>query len=180
MRNLFDTFKFVQRLEQDQFSRETAEAVMNSTNEVVHEWIQNMTHSCVTNTEFEKSMYMAKVDFSQLQAEVQLLEKNEFALLKADIKRLHNEADKLRQRINEETRRVQSNVRLDLSLEKGLIRDQQAKQELAIKETESRIDSEISQLKTTMETIQWDLFKTLFPIFSAAGALTFSYLRFVS
>jgi hypothetical protein len=77
---------------------------------------------------------------------------------------------------------------MELSTEKGSIRDKHAMQELDIKETKSKIDSDISSLRTVviyfliikMETIQWDLFRTLFPIFSAAGALTFSYLRFVS
>jgi hypothetical protein len=75
---------------------------------------------------------------------------------------------------------------MDLSIEKGFVREKHAIQELEIKETKSKIDSDISNLRTVvislliikMETIQWDLFRTLFPIFSAA--LTFSYLRFVS
>ena len=123
---------------------------------------------------------MNRVDFGQVKSEVSLLEKNEFALLKADINRLNNELEKLKQRMVDDLRRVQANVRLELGLEKTLIRDQQASQELRIKETESKIDTEIGNIKTIMETIQWDLFKTLFPIFSAAGALTFSYLRFIS
>ena len=70
--------------------------------------------------------------------------------------------DKLRVRMTEDLRRVQSNIRLELGLEKGRIRDDQSAQEIRIREVDSRIDSEVSILKTQMETIQWDLFKTLF------------------
>ncbi|KAI8927852.1 DUF1640-domain-containing protein [Entophlyctis helioformis] len=175
----FDTYRFVQRLEADGFQRESAEAVMNSLAEVVNESVHNLSRTSVTRTDFEKSLYMSRVDFTQLRSEIQLLEKNEFALLRADIFRLNAEVEKLRLRVAEDLRRVQSNVRLDLSLDKGRNRDEQSAQELRIKEADSKIDTEVSSVRTQMETIQWDLFKTLFPLLSAAGALFFSYLRFV-
>jgi hypothetical protein len=120
------------------------------------------------------------VDFDQLKSETKLLGKNEFALIKQDITRLSREVEKLNMHMAEDFRSIQSNVRLELSLEKGRIRDLQSTQELRIKETDSKIDSEISQFKTQLETLQWELVKTLFPLLSAAGALIFSYLRFVS
>ncbi|KAL2918599.1 Protein fmp32, mitochondrial [Polyrhizophydium stewartii] len=138
-----------------------------------------MSRSSVTKAEFEKALYMSRVDFTQLRSEIQMLEKNEFALLRADIGRLSVELEKLRVRMAEDLRRVQSNVRLELSLDKGRIRDDQSAKEIRLKEADSKIDTEVSNLRTQMETIQWELFKTLFPLFCAAGALFFSYLRFV-
>ncbi|KAI8850794.1 DUF1640-domain-containing protein [Chytridium lagenaria] len=175
----FDTYKFVQKLEADGFQREKAEAIMNSLAEVVSESADNITTSSMTKADFEKSIYMNKVDFNHVRSEIQLLEKNDFANLKSDTARLSGELDRLRLRLAEELRRVQSNVRLELSIEKGRIRDEQSTQELKIKEADAKIDSEIAAIKTQLETVQWDLFKTLFPLFCAAGALAFSYLRFL-
>ena len=175
----FDTYRFVQRLEQDGFQRDVSEAIMNSVQEVVSESTANMSRTSVTKPEFERSVYINRVDLAQLRSEIKLLETNDFALLKADIGRLNSELDKLRIRMAEDLRRVQSNVRLELGLEKGRIRDEQSAQEIRLKEADSKIDTEISNLKTQMETIQWELFKTLFPLFCAAGALLFSYLRFI-
>ena len=107
-------------------------------------------------------MYINKVDFAHVRNEIQMLEKNDFALLRSDIGRLNAEVEKFRTRMIEDLRRVQSNVRLELSLETGRIRDEQSAQELKIKEADSRIDTEVSTLRTQMETIQWELFKTLF------------------
>jgi hypothetical protein len=104
---------------------------------------------------------MHKVDFAHLKNEIRLLEKNDFALIRADMVRLSTEMDKLKTRIAEDLRRVQSDVRLELSLEKGRIRDERASQEYKIKEAESRMDSEVSNLRTQMETIKWEMFKTL-------------------
>ncbi|KAJ3270058.1 hypothetical protein HDV01_000606 [Terramyces sp. JEL0728] len=175
----FDTYKFVQRLEADGFSREGAEAIMNSLTEVVYDSCANLENSSVTRPDFDKALYVARVDLAQLRSEISMLEKNEFSLLKQDIRRLNSEAMKLPSRITEEIKRVQSNVRLELSLDKAKIRDEQNTQEMKIKEAASRIDTEVSQFKTQMETIQWELFRTLFPIFTAGGALFFSYLRFI-
>ncbi|KAJ3001405.1 hypothetical protein HKX48_002890 [Thoreauomyces humboldtii] len=152
---------------------------MASLSEVVAESIANITRTSVTKSDFEKSIYTNKVDFAHVRSEIQMLEKNDFALLRSDILRLNTETEKFRTRMVEDLRRVQSNVRLELSLEKGRIRDEQSAQELKIKEADSVIDTEVAVLRTQMETIQWELFKTLFPLFCAAGALFFSYLRFV-
>ncbi|KAJ3088595.1 hypothetical protein HK102_008395 [Quaeritorhiza haematococci] len=123
----------------------------------------------VAKSDFEKTLYINKVDFAQIRNEILLLGKNEHVLLRADVDRLNAELDKLRSRISEELARgVASNVRLELSLEKGRIRDEQAAQALKIKDAESNIDTEISNLRTQMETIKWELFKTLI-----------RYLRFV-
>ena len=63
--------------------------------------------------------------------------------------------------MKEDLNNVQSNVRLELSLEKGRIRDEQSVQEIKIKEAESRIDAEVSNVKTNMEMIKWEMFRTL-------------------
>ncbi|KAI8902820.1 hypothetical protein BC833DRAFT_143001 [Globomyces pollinis-pini] len=122
---------------------------------------------------------MSRVDLQHLRSEISLLEKNEFANLKTDIIRISDEASKLPMKILEETRRIQSNVRLELSMEKSRIREQQAGQEMRIMESVAKIDTEVAQFKTQTETIPWELFRTLFPLFCAGGALCFSYLRFI-
>ncbi|KAJ3278254.1 hypothetical protein HK104_002517 [Borealophlyctis nickersoniae] len=156
------------RLEVEGFSKESAEAIMASLSEVVQESISNISRTSVQKADFEKAIYINKVDFAHLRAEIQMLEKNDFVLLRSDIGRLSAEVEKFKVRMAEDLRRVQSNVRLELSLEKGRIRDEQSAQELKIKEADSKIDTEVSTVRTQMETLQWDLFKTLF-----------RYLRFV-
>ena len=99
--------------------------------------------------------------------------------MKAEIGRLKGESSKIPTRITEECRRAQANVRVELSVEKSRIRDDQAHQELKIKEAISKIDTEVGNFRTVMETIQWELFRTLFPLFSSIAALFFAYLRFL-
>jgi len=65
--------------------------------------------------------YTQKVDFAQLKSEMQLVEKNDFALMKVENDRLMAEVDKLKQRLREEITRSQAGFRLDLNLEKGAV-----------------------------------------------------------
>jgi hypothetical protein len=114
----FDTYRFVQKLEAEGLKRESAEAVMNSLGEVIHECLINIEKSSVSKADFENQVYTQKMDFQGVRSEMKLLEKNEFTLMKQDIGRLGRELEKLNLQMNENLRRAQSDVRLELSLEK--------------------------------------------------------------
>ena len=92
------------------------------------------------------------MDFAQLKSELQLMEKNELAMIKAENDRLVTDIDKLKQRLREEITRTQAGVRLDLNLEKGRMREQSSGQELKIKEVETRIEQEIAALRTQIQS----------------------------
>jgi Skp family chaperone for outer membrane proteins len=59
------------------------------------------------------------VDFAQLKSELQMMERNDLAAMRAENDRLMADIEKLKQRLREEISRTQSGVRLDLNLEKG-------------------------------------------------------------
>ncbi|CAG8495585.1 11076_t:CDS:2, partial [Acaulospora colombiana] len=153
--NLFDTSQFVQKLESEGFTRQQSEAIMNSLSEVISESMQYLTRNMVTKADQEREMYESKVDFAQLKSEIQMLEKNDFSLLKSDNERLVAEVEKLKQRLSEEIKRTQAATRLDMNLEKGRIRDESSMLEMKLKETDTRIESEISNLRTQMEAIKF-------------------------
>ena len=96
--------------------------------------------------------YTQQVDFAQLKSELQLMEKNDLAMLKAENDRLVTDIEKLKQRLREEITRTQAGVRLDLNLEKGRMREQSSGQELKIKEVDTRIEQEIAALRTSIQS----------------------------
>ncbi|KAF8705341.1 hypothetical protein RHS03_05632, partial [Rhizoctonia solani] len=147
----FDTHQFIQRLESEGLSRSQAEGIMTAVAEIIDESVRNMSRNMVTKTDQEKYSYTQKVDFAQLKSEIQLLEKNDVALMKADNDRLVTDVERLKARLREEISRTQAGVRLDLNLEKGRIRDESSVQELKIREVDTRIESEISGLRTAIE-----------------------------
>jgi len=174
----FDTLKFVQRLKDEGFTEEQAEAMMRVLSDVIEERytifilydqastdflppsIQNLTRTMVLREDQERATYTQKVDFAKLRSELMTADSTELSLTRASHERLTNELAKLNSRLRDEIQRTQASVRLDLNLEKGRIREEANVQELKIKETETRIEQETAQLRERLEavkfsTLQW-------------------------
>ncbi|KAI9146170.1 mitochondrial protein [Paraphysoderma sedebokerense] len=175
----FDTYKFVQKLEQEGFTREQSESIMTSFSEVVNESMQNLTKNMVSKSDQEKNVHMYKVDFTQLKSEIKMLEKNDFAILKGENERLVAEVEKLKLKMREEMNRLQAGVRLDMNLEKGRIRDEASVQEGKIREADARIETEISNIRTQLESIKYEIIRNIVGTITAAGGLILAYLRFL-
>ncbi|KAI9485845.1 MAG: hypothetical protein EXX96DRAFT_592785 [Benjaminiella poitrasii] len=131
----------------------------------------------VSQAERDKAVYAYRVDLAKLKSEVQLIERNDFKLMKAENSRLESDLEKLKQKLREEISRTQANVRLDLNLEKGRVRDEASMQEIKIKEMKTRIESEISSVRTQMETIKFQIMQYMIGTMTGAGALFLAYLR---
>ncbi len=169
----FDTHHFVQRLEREGLNRAQAEGIMSAMAEVIDESIRNMTSNMVTKADHEKvcsihhihiadegnrhgfttkqQHYTQQVDFAQLKSELQLNEKHDLTMVKAENDRLLTDIERLKQRLREEISRTQAGVRLDLNLEKGRIREEAGKQELKMKEVDTRIEQEIAGLRAAIQ-----------------------------
>ncbi|KAH6885549.1 hypothetical protein BKA70DRAFT_1377463 [Coprinopsis sp. MPI-PUGE-AT-0042] len=157
----FDTHHFVQRLEREGLNRAQAEGIMSAMAEVIDESIRNMTANMVTKAEQEKHQYTQQVDFAQLKSELQLMEKNDLALLKAENERLQSDIDKLKQRLREEIMRTQAG-------------------ELKIKEVDTRIEQEIAGLRTAIQSSKAMTLQYLVGFVTGGAALLMAYLRFRS
>ncbi|KAG1049021.1 hypothetical protein G6F43_008626 [Rhizopus delemar] len=137
----------------------------------------DLTKIMVSKADREKAVYAYKVDFAQLKSEIQLIERNDFSMMKTENDRLEGELEKLKQRLRDEIARTQASVRLDLNLEKGRVRDEASAQEIKMKETDTRIESEISGLRTQMEAIKFQIMQYMIGTMTGAGALILAYLR---
>jgi hypothetical protein len=110
-------------------------------------------HFCPLNlNRVTQQHYTQQVDFAQLKSELQLNEKNDLTMIKAENDRLLTDIEKLKQRLREEISRTQAGVRLDLNLEKGRIREEATKQELKMKEVDTRIEQEIAGLRAAIQS----------------------------
>ncbi|KAF9078059.1 mitochondrial protein [Rhodocollybia butyracea] len=176
----FDTHDFVQQLRSAGLTRAQAEGVMYAMAEVIDESIRNMTSNMVTKADQEKHHYTQQVDFAQIKSELQLMEKNDLAMIKAENDRLFNDVEKLKQRLREEITRTQAGVRLDLNLEKGRYRDESSGKDLKLKEVEYKIEQEIAGLRTSIQASKATTLQYLVGIVTGCSALLMAYLRFRS
>jgi len=131
-----------------------------------------------SESEQEKAVYTQKVDFGQLKTELQLMERNDLATLKAENDRLMADLEKLKQRLREEITRTQAGVRLDLNLEKGRLREESGVQEIKIREVETRIETEIAALRTAIQTSKATTLQYLVTFVTGCSALLMAYMRF--
>ncbi|KAF8905231.1 DUF1640-domain-containing protein [Gymnopilus junonius] len=165
----FDTHHFVQRLEREGLNRAQAEGIMSAMAEVIDESVRNMTSNMVTKADQEKHHYTQQL---------QLMEKNDLAMIKAENDRLMNDVEKLKQRLREEIMRTQAGVRLDLNLEKGRMREESSGQELKIKEVDTRIEQEIAGLRTAIQASKATTLQYLVGFVTGCSALLMAYMRF--
>lgn len=151
---------------------------MNAMAEVIDESIRNMTSNMVTKAEQEKHQYTQQVDVAQIKSELELMQKNDLAMMKAENDRLQADMEKLKQRLREEIMRTQAGVRLDLNLEKGRMREESSGQELKIKEVDTRIEQEIANLRTVIQVSKATTLQYLVGFVTGCSALLMAYLRF--
>jgi len=122
--------------------------------------------------------YTQQVDFAQLKSELQLNEKHDLSMIKAENDRLLTDIERLKQRLREEISRTQAGVRLDLNLEKGRIREEASKQELKMKEVDTRIEQEIAGLRAAIQSSKATTLQYLVGFVTGCTALLMAYLRF--
>ncbi|KAF2652240.1 DUF1640-domain-containing protein [Lophiostoma macrostomum CBS 122681] len=173
----FDTLKFVQRLKDEGFTEEQAEAMMRVLSDVIEESIQNLTRTMVLREDQEKATYTQKVDFAKLRSELLTADSTESSLTRASHERLTNELAKLNSRLRDEIQRTQASVRLDLNLEKGRIREEANVQELKLKETETRIEQETAQLRERLEAVKFSTLQWLMGVCTGTAALMLGVWR---
>lgn len=178
-RKYFDTLQLVEQLEREGFTKQQSLTIMQALHTVLEENFYDLTRTMVTKEEQERISYTQKEEFSQLRSELQALGKNDLASTRQDCDRIATNIEKLKGIFREEINHTLANVRLDLNLEKGRIREQNTVLELKIKETDTRIENEINNMKTQVEAIKLQIFQWLVGIITGGGALVLAYIRLV-
>ncbi|UZJ55855.1 hypothetical protein CBS101457_005175 [Exobasidium rhododendri] len=173
----FDTHAFVTRLEASGMPRPQADTLVAALGDVVEESIKGFETALVGREEGERWRYSQKVDFARLKSDIQLLERNDFTLMKSENERLMTDVEKLKQKLREEITRTTAGVRLDLNLEKGRIRDESSVHALKIKEVDTRIESEIAGLRSLIATAKINVLQYLVGVAVSSSALLLAYLR---
>jgi hypothetical protein len=176
----FDTRKFALQLERQGFTQTQSEAVLKALASVLDDSVQNLSSNLVSKEEFSRRVYQQKVDFTKLKSELQTLDKTEVTRVTQEHERLETDLEKLRQRFKEQIAKARANVRLDLNLEKGRIREESAVHELKIKETDTRIDQELANFKSQIEGTKVQVAQWLIGVCTGIFAVILAYMRLVT
>jgi len=176
----FDTRKFALQLEKEGLSPSQADAVLRSLDTVLNSTLQMLSADQVSRNEFSKRVYQQKVDFTQLKSELQNLDKADFGRINDELERLKTDVEKSRQQFKETVAKTRANVRLDLNLEKGRVREESAGHELKLQELNARIDQELSNFKTQIEGTKVQVAQWLIGVCTGTFALVLAYIRLLT
>ncbi|KAI8061031.1 DUF1640-domain-containing protein [Gongronella butleri] len=179
----FDSYKLVQRLERNNFTRQQSLAVMRALQQALAESITSLTEHTVQKTEYDKAtnkrrmIYTVAVDFAQLRSEVQCIESTDHRVIRTENERLLAEMKLLQQQLNQEILGIHGHARVEMYLERGRFRDENSQQKIKINETDARIESEVSNIRIQMESIKIQILQYILGTLTGGGALFLAYLR---
>ncbi|QPG73717.1 hypothetical protein FOA43_001030 [Brettanomyces nanus] len=176
----FDTHGFVAQLVKEGFTEKEAQSAVKIVTKSITDGIHRYASNLVTKETLNKLSYQQKVDFAKLKGELQMIDKSEFNLLRNEQERMRNDIEKMSTKFKEEINKSLSSVRLDLSLEKGRVREESSIYDLKIKETDTRINQEMYNLKVQIDSVKTTVMQWLFGVCTGTFALILAYVRLVS
>lgn len=117
--------------------------------------------------------YQEKLE--EYQREVKQSEQTSSAALSTDYDFLYGEIQRTRQRITEESQQLESNVQLDLNLERKRKTDLTKEMEVRAKSASNYLDSREIEIKSSLESVSK---QAMTAIGSTAGAILLAFLGY--
>ncbi|ODV96478.1 hypothetical protein PACTADRAFT_33645 [Pachysolen tannophilus NRRL Y-2460] len=176
----FDTQHFVEELEQNGFTSKQSQTAVKIFTDSINDSFKIFGSNLITKEKLSKLSYQQKVDFAKLKSELQTTDRSEFNKIKNEYEYLKDDLEKVRIKLKEEINRSLSSVRLDLNLEKGRIREESSIHDLKIKETDTRIDQEISNIKMQIDSVKTQVMQWLIGVCTGTFALVLAYVRLMT
>ncbi|KAM9565292.1 coiled-coil domain-containing protein 90B, mitochondrial isoform 2-T3 [Guaruba guarouba] len=175
----FDTHALVQDLEAHGFGKEQAETILRTLVTLSNVSLDTVYKDMVTQTQQEITLKQIMAHLDSIRKDMVILEKSEFANLRAENEKMKIELDQVKQQLLNETGKIQTDSKLDINLERSRVTDMFTDQERklmevttefhkkdastnsVISEISNKIDTEIASLKTLMESNKLDTIRYL-------------------
>uniref|UniRef100_A0A8C0CJK6 Coiled-coil domain containing 90B n=1 Tax=Balaenoptera musculus TaxID=9771 RepID=A0A8C0CJK6_BALMU len=165
----FDTHALVQDLETHGFDKAQAETIVSALTILSNVSLDTIYKEMVTQAQQEITVQQLMAHLDSIRKDMVILEKSEFANLRAENQKMKIELEQVKQQLINETSRIRADNKLDINLERSRVTDMFTDQEKKlmeatteftkndqtrgiISETGNKIDTEIASLKTLMES----------------------------
>eukprot|EP00271_Cylindrocystis_brebissonii_P008856 TRINITY_DN23379_c0_g1_i1.p1 TRINITY_DN23379_c0_g1~~TRINITY_DN23379_c0_g1_i1.p1 ORF type:complete len:328 (+),score=90.54 TRINITY_DN23379_c0_g1_i1:857-1840(+) len=176
-RFMVDTLALVRRLEAHGVPEEQAEAITALIGQVMNDSMEDITSHFVAKQELQMMEMRAATALSDFKNEVHAKQEQKHDSAKRLIERLTADMEKLKSEQKHESDKLSSNLRLDLNLEKGRIKEEIQKQDREISEVVGKLDREVNALRTELETAKFEVIKYAVGTLVAVGTLGLGVLR---
>ncbi|NWT50053.1 CC90B protein, partial [Erythrocercus mccallii] len=192
----FDTHALVQDLEAHGFGKEQAQTIVSALVTLSSVSLDTVYKDMVTQAQQEITLQQVMAHLDSIRKDMVILEKSEFANLRAENEKMKIELDQVKQQLMTETGKIRADSKLDINLERSRVTDMFTDQERKlmeattefhkkdantnsiISEISNKIDTEIASLKTLMESNKLDTIRYLAASVFTCLAIALGFYRF--
>ncbi|NWS39676.1 MCUR1 regulator, partial [Probosciger aterrimus] len=172
-RLFFDTHALVCLLEQNGFTTQQSEVIVSALVKIMNTNLDMIYKDMVTKVQQEIALQQVMSHISGVKKDMIILEKSEFSALRSENEKIKLELQQIKKEVMDEITKVCTDNKLNLNLEKTKVKElvsfdyllletsQHSQQDRALTQTDRKIDTEVADLKTMLETHKLDNIKYL-------------------
>ncbi|NXO08138.1 MCUR1 regulator, partial [Oriolus oriolus] len=157
----FDTHALVCLLEGNGFTTQQSEVIVSALVKIMNTNLDMIYKDMVTKVQQEIALQQVMSHIGGVKKDMIILEKSEFSALRSENEKIKLELQQIKKQVMDEITKVRSDNKLDLNLEKSRVKELHAQQDRALTQTDRKIDTEVADLKTMLESHKLDNIKYL-------------------
>lgn len=169
----FDSHSLVKSLSRAGFTEQQSEQIVRTMTDSM------MRAGFVARSELERELMYGRAETQALKVELSSSLREAAASMKHSTESLVGETEKLRADLKYNIEKITQSQKLDLNLEKGRLRELHGIQESQMKNLESRVDKELSSMRTQIEAAKTEIIRYSVGTLVSLGALSLAALRLV-
>ncbi|NWI01710.1 MCUR1 regulator, partial [Tichodroma muraria] len=174
----FDTHALVCLLEENGFTTQQSEVIVSALVKIMNTNLDMIYKDMVTKVQQEIALQQVMSHIGGVKKDMIILEKSEFSALRSENEKIKLELQQIKKQVMDEITKVRADNKLNLNLEKSRVKElvsfgsvqiasfccfafQHAQQDRALTQTDRKIDTEVADLKTMLESHKLDNIKYL-------------------
>ncbi|KAF1476025.1 UNVERIFIED_CONTAM: Mitochondrial calcium uniporter regulator 1, partial [Eudyptes pachyrhynchus] len=157
----FDTHALVCLLEENGFTTQQSEVIVSALVKIMNTNLDMIYKDMVTKIQQEIALQQVMSHIGGVKKDMIILEKSEFSALRSENEKIKLELQQIKKQVMDEITKVRADNKLNLNLEKSRVKELHAQQDRALTQTDRKIDTEVADLKTMLESHKLDNIKYL-------------------
>ncbi|XP_028656151.1 coiled-coil domain-containing protein 90B, mitochondrial isoform X1 [Erpetoichthys calabaricus] len=148
----FDTHALVKDLLASGFKKEEAEILVTTLVTLTTACMDTVYRDMVTGSHQEIALQQIMAHLDSIKKDMVILEKSEFANLRAENEKMKNELEQVKRQLLEESKKIKADAKLDINLERSRVTDMFTEQEKKLMEVSTEFHKKNAEVdRTTME-----------------------------
>ncbi|NXO33780.1 MCUR1 regulator, partial [Locustella ochotensis] len=143
------------------FTTQQSEVIVSALVKIMNTNLDMIYKDMVTKVQQEIALQQVMSHIGGVKKDMIILEKSEFSALRSENEKIKLELQQIKKQVTDEITKVRADNKLNLNLEKSRVKELHAQQDRALTQTDRKIDTEVADLKTMLESHKLDNIKYL-------------------